>query len=92
MSDNALSRFLGGSLTSVLIKLLILSVVVGALLHWTGLSPVSLLRGLDALVRELVGTGWDAVRNVGAYALYGAMVVVPIWLISRLISQRKGGR
>jgi Family of unknown function (DUF6460) len=89
MSDNALTRFLGGSLTSVLVKLLILSIVVGALLHWTGLSPASLVRGLDALVRDLVGTGWDAVRNVGAYALYGAMVVVPIWLISRLISQRK---
>jgi hypothetical protein len=92
MSDNALSRFLGGSLTSVVVKLLILSIVVGALLHWTGLSPVSLLRGIEALVRDLIGTGWDAVRNVGTYALYGAMVVVPIWLVSRLISQRKGRR
>ncbi len=92
MSNNALSRFLGGNLVSVAVKLLILSIVVGALLHWTGLTPVSILRGIDALVRDLIGTGWDAVRNVGAYALYGAMIVVPIWLISRLISQNKDRR
>jgi hypothetical protein len=91
MSDNPLTRFFGGKPASVLIKLVILSVVVGAFLSWTGLSPLSLLYGLDNLVRELVGTGWDAVRNVGVYALYGAVVVVPIWLISRLISQRKTG-
>jgi Family of unknown function (DUF6460) len=91
MTENSLTRFFGGKPSSVLIKLVILSVIVGALLKWTGLSPVSLVYGLDALVRELLGTGWDAVRNIGTYALYGAMVVVPIWFVARLINQRKTG-
>lgn len=90
MNDDALSRFLGGKPSTVLLKLVIISVIVGALLHWAGLSPLSLLRGAEAMVRGLIGTGWDAVRNVAEFALYGAMVVVPIWLIARAVNARKG--
>jgi hypothetical protein len=89
MDDNALNRFVGGKPLSVAIKLAIVSVIVGAVLHLAGLSPVSLLRGLEAMIRSLVGTGWDAVRNIGEFALYGAMVVVPIWLIGRALASRR---
>jgi hypothetical protein len=90
MSDDTLSRFLGGKPTTVILKLVIISVIVGALLHWVGLSPLSLLRGVEAMIKGLIGTGWDAVRNIAEFALYGAMVVVPVWLIARAISARKG--
>jgi hypothetical protein len=90
MEDNAVTRFLGGKPGTVFLKLAIISVIVGALLHLAGLSPVALFRGLEAMVRGLIGTGWDAVRNIAEFALYGAMVVVPIWLIARALSARKG--
>jgi hypothetical protein len=90
MEDNALTRFLGGKPGTVVLKLAIISIIVGALLSWAGLSPLSLLRGLEAMVKGLVGTGWDAVRNIGEYALYGAMVVIPIWLIARAMAAKKG--
>ncbi len=95
MSDNtgdtnALTRFLGGKPGAVFLKLAIISVIVGALLHLAGLSPVSLLRGLEAMVRSIIGSGWDAVRNVAEFALYGAMLVVPVWLIARAMSAKKG--
>jgi hypothetical protein len=67
----------------------IISVIVGALLHLTGLSPAALFRGLGDMIRNLVGTGWDAVQNIAEFALYGAMVVVPIWLIARAFAARK---
>lgn len=89
VQDNPVARFLGGNPTSVLIKLAIISVVVGALLSLVGLSPRDLFRGLGSMFERLIGSGWDAVRNVMEYAFYGAMVVVPIWLIARLISGRK---
>jgi hypothetical protein len=41
------------------------------------------------MIRSLIGSGWDAVRTIGEFALYGAMVVVPVWLIARLLSARK---
>jgi len=48
-----------------------------------------LFRGLGAMIRGIVGTGWDAVSNIAEFALYGAMVVVPIWLIARALAARK---
>jgi hypothetical protein len=87
--ENALTRFLGGKPGAVVLKLAIISIIVGALLHLAGLSPVSLLRGVEAMIRSLIGTGWDAVRNIAEFALYGAMVVVPIWLIARAMAAKK---
>jgi Family of unknown function (DUF6460) len=87
--DNALTRFLGGKPGTVFVKLAIISIIVGALLHLAGLSPISLLRGLEAMVRSIIGSGWDAVRNIAEFALYGAMIVVPVWLIARAMSAKK---
>ena len=89
MEDNAVTRFLGGTPGAVILKLAVMSVIVGALLHLTGLSPAALFRGLGEMIRGIVGTGWDAVRNIAEFTLYGAMVVVPIWLIARALSARK---
>jgi Family of unknown function (DUF6460) len=89
MNDNAVTRFLGGNPASVAIKLVVISVIVGALLHFAGLSPAGLVRGIGRLIESLIGSGWDAVRSVGEFAIYGAILVVPIWLIARLMAARK---
>lgn len=89
MADNDVSRFLGGKPSTVAIRLVIISVIVGALLHFAGLSPAGLIRGLSRMIEGLIGSGWDAVRSIGEFALYGAMVVVPVWLIARLLAARK---
>jgi Family of unknown function (DUF6460) len=89
MEPDALTRFLGGKPSSVAIRLLIISVIVGALLYWAGLTPFSLINGIRAMVENLIGTGWDAVRNVAEFAIYGAVIVIPLWLIARLLSNRK---
>ncbi len=90
MDDRALTRLMGGKPGAVVIKLAIVSVIVGAILSLAGLSPLSLLRGFEAMLRNLVGSGWEALRSIGQFALYGAMVVVPVWLVARLLSARKG--
>jgi hypothetical protein len=89
MADNAVTRFLGGAPASVAIKLVIVSIIVGALLHFAGLSPAALVRGLGRMIESLIGSGWDAVRTVAEFALYGAMIVVPVWLVARLVAARK---
>jgi Family of unknown function (DUF6460) len=89
MADQDITRLLGGKPGSVAIKLLIISIIVGALLHFAGLSPVGLVRGLGRMIESIIGSGWDAVRTVAEFALYGAMIVIPIWIIARLLSARK---
>jgi hypothetical protein len=85
MNDNAVTRFLGGRPGAVALKLAIVSIVVGALLHFAGLSPAGLIRGLGRMVESLIGSGWDAVRTVAEFALHGATIVV-----ARLMASRKG--
>jgi hypothetical protein len=89
MSDNGLERFLGGKPLGVAIRLAVISIIVGALIYWTGLSPMKLLRGLQGMIEGLLGSGFDAVRTLGEFLMIGAVVVIPIWLISRALSARK---
>lgn len=81
-------RFLGGSAPSVLVKLLLLSLIVGAVMAFLGLSPLGLFRALEAFVRSILDMGTDAVREVLGWIAAGALVVVPLWLIVRLLSRR----
>ena len=83
-----LQRHMGGSPGSVVAKLVFLSLLVGAFLHFLGITPVDLFRNVAEVVEGLVGNGFEAVRQIGLWTLYGAMIVVPIWLLSRLLGRR----
>jgi len=85
-------RFLGGSPLAVLVKLIFVSLVVGALMMWLDLRPIDLWRGLERFVNRIWFLGFDAIREAGTYVLAGAMIVVPVWLVSRLLNMRQGGR
>lgn len=83
-SSNPVARFFGGSPLWVLVRLVLLSLVVGVLMAVLGLDAFALLHGAERLIRGLFSQGWDAVRRVGDYILLGAVVVVPVWLVLRL--------
>jgi hypothetical protein len=80
-------RVLGGSPVSVVLKLLFLSLVIGAILAGFGFTPTTLPSRILAAARSVWNLGFDAVRNAGAYVLTGAMVVVPVWLIMRFMGR-----
>ncbi|MGV6873037.1 DUF6460 domain-containing protein [Pseudochelatococcus sp. B33] len=85
MSNGSLNRFLGGSPGGVLIRLLFLSIIVGAIMSWWGVTPFDLYEGLTKLVRDLINEGFASLRNLGTWVVYGAVVVVPVWLLLRLL-------
>ena len=89
MTDNV-SRFLGGSPLSVAFRLILLSIVVGVILSAVGLDPWNILRSVEDLVRAIWNMGFDAVRWVWRYFLLGAVLVIPIWLVLRLVRAPKG--
>ncbi len=80
-------RVLGGSPVSVVLKLLFLSLVIGAILAGFGFTPTTLPSRILAAARSVWNLGFDAVRNAGAYILTGAMVVVPVWLVMRFMGR-----
>jgi Family of unknown function (DUF6460) len=91
MTDNVVSRFLGGSPLSVAFRLILLSVVVGVILSAVGLDPWNILHSVEQLARAIWDMGFDAVRWVWRYFLLGAVLVIPIWLLMRL-ARGSGGR
>lgn len=80
-----MERFFGGSPGAVLLRLALISIVVGVVLHALGLDPLNLIESVRALVRYISERGLDALEWLLRYFLIGAVIVVPIWLIVRLI-------
>lgn len=89
MADDGLRRFLGGSPLVVIIKLVLLSILVGFVLTVLGLDPRNILWSIEALIRSILNLGFDAFEWLWRYLLLGAVIVVPIWLIMRLMQARK---
>ncbi|MBS7536904.1 integrase [Ancylobacter sonchi] len=89
MSDNQISRLMGGSPLWVLVRLVILSVVIGVIMSALGLDPLNILESLQRLVHGLFGFGFEAVEKLWRYFLLGAVVVVPLWLIMRVAQRGK---
>jgi len=89
MSDNYVTRFLGGPPLSVLFRLILLSVLVGVILEVLGLDPWNIIASLRALVVRIWDMGFDAVRWLWRYLLLGAAIVLPVWLVLRLVRAAK---
>ena len=88
MSDR-FNRLLGDTPGRTIVKLLILSVVDGFIMSMMGLSPWDLVRFIDNGIRELWHSGFRALGRVGDYLLVGAMIVIPVFIILRILNWRK---
>lgn len=87
---NGVNRFLGGSLLGVLVRLVLLSILIGVVLSVLGLDPRNIFESLRALVLTIWDMGFDAIEWVWQYFLLGAVIVVPIWLVIRLFQSSRG--
>jgi hypothetical protein len=77
--------FLGGSPLGVFIRLAILSILVGLLLSVFGITPRNFFYVIDDFARHIYDLGFGAISWIGEYMLLGAMLVVPVWLLVRLL-------
>jgi hypothetical protein len=90
MTNGYVYRFLGGSPLAVIFRLVLLSILVGVILEVLGLEPWNIFESLQRLVRRVWDMGFDAVRWLGRYLLLGAIVVLPIWLVLRIMRAPRG--
>ena len=84
MANGTANRFFGGPPLSVLVRLILLSILVGVILSAFGFDPFDIWRSFERLVRSIWNMGWEAVDWVWRYFLLGAVIVVPLWLLVRL--------
>jgi hypothetical protein len=79
------ARFFGGSPIGVILRLLLLCVIVGLVLDQLDLDVFRLLDYAIDVVRDLIANSADLLRTLLRYLIIGAMVVIPIWLILRVL-------
>lgn len=89
MSQSKLSRFFGGAPGPVLLRLTVLSLVVGIVLSALNLHPMQLVRQFFNLLERIYLMGFDAIGWAVEYFLLGAIVVVPLWLFSRFMKMTR---
>jgi hypothetical protein len=79
------NQLFGGNPLAVALRLAVLSIVVGVILSALGLTPQNLFYNLNMIARRIYDMGFGAVEWVLGYLILGAMVVVPVWFIARLL-------
>ena len=90
MANTTVTRIFGGSPLAVLARLFLVSILVGVILSALGLDPFDIVRSIERLVRSLWDLGFDAFRWLWRYFLLGAVIVIPIWLIMRVVNAPRG--
>jgi hypothetical protein len=89
-TSDGLTRFLGGTPLSVAFRLILLSILVGVVLAAIGFDPYNILRSIQLLFQRLWDLGFDAINWLWRYFLLGAVIVIPIWFLSRLFGSPRG--
>jgi len=90
MADNQVARWIGGSPLGVLARLILVSILVGVILNALGLDPFDIVQSIERLIRSIWNMGFDAIRWVWRYFLLGAVIVIPIWIVIRLVNGPRG--
>jgi hypothetical protein len=86
--SNAVTRFLGDSPIRVVIKLAVISLIVGVVMSTIGWAPRDIYNGILNFFSRLWNLGFDAITNSLEYLQLGAAIVVPVFLILRILNFR----
>ena len=82
-------RFVGGNPAKTAIKLVIASIFVGGILAVLNVSPIDFWNGIFSAVKGVISrigdTAGEVVVNLATYLVLGAAIVVPIWIVMRLL-------
>ncbi|MEO1265694.1 MAG: DUF6460 domain-containing protein [Pseudomonadota bacterium] len=81
-----MNQIFGGNPIGVIVRLVLLSLVVGIILSALDITPANFFDRVQLLAQRIYDLGFGAFEWAGQYLLLGAMVVIPIWLIMRVAS------
>ena len=80
-----LTQFLGDTPGRTLVKLAVISFAVGIILSAFNLTPFELWEAIRDFVIKLYDLGFEAIWRIAKYFVWGAIVVVPIFLFLRVL-------
>lgn len=83
---------LGGNPIGVILRLVLLSIVVGIVLSALNIHPTEIIYHIRLIGHRLYQLGLPALDTLWHYFVLGAIVVVPIWLVARVLGLLGGRR
>ena len=86
---NSLTALLGGSPAGVALRLFVVSFIVGLVLVTFGFDPGDIIDSFVSVIRHLIDYGLTDIRQIGRELATGEMVVLPVWLVLRLLDARR---
>ena len=84
-----LTRFLGDTPLRVAVRLLVLSFIVGLVFSALNIRPIQVYRWLERAILRIYDMGFAFFADALEYLFIGALIVVPIFLVMRVL--RLGG-
>ncbi len=88
MSESA-NRILGDSPGRTIVKLLVVSLVVGFFMKVFDIMPMDIVDNIRFFVLDLWHTGFQALGRFGTYLALGATVVIPVFILIRILSYKR---
>lgn len=86
---SGLSNFLGDSPFRVVLKLAVISFLVGIVMSYFGWSPYDVVYAVRDFFLSIWNMGFRAIDRFVGYFLLGAAIVVPAFVLLRLFSYRR---
>mgnify|MGYP006283097243 CR=1 FL=1 len=80
-----LERIVGGSPAMVALRLALASLLVGIVMSVLGIEPGDILRWIERRIAWLTDMSFETLRAAFSYFLLGAAVVVPVWIVWRIV-------
>ncbi len=84
-----MERIFGGSPIGVLIRLAVISVILGIVMSALDISPMQFVDSLRRIAIGIWNMGFDWFGSVGRWFVAGAVIVFPVWLVMRLMGLAK---
>lgn len=83
------NRFLGDSPARTIVKLVVVSLIVGFFMKVFDIMPMDIVDNVRDFVIDLWQTGFQALGRFGTYLMLGASVVVPAFILIRILSYKR---
>ena len=89
---SGLTRFLGDTPLRVLVRLLVLSFIVGIVLSALNIEPFEIYYWFERIIRRIYNMGFAFFEDAFQYLIVGAIIVIPIFIVMRLLKMGGGSR
>jgi hypothetical protein len=80
-----MDKIFGGSPLGVAFRLIVISIVVGVILSALGWGPLDLVDAIRRLIDWLSRISFDALNSLLRYFLLGAVIVIPLFVLVRVL-------